>query len=165
MPVLPVGGLVSGGSVTDGLGGAGPLMIELFAAIRERLLSQPALQGLTDIFLEWVPRGQARPFIVVNDIGGTLLFNNSGGGMDFQEVQFTVVAESDVQANTLGWAAYDAFRPIVNGQRAAQLVFVGGTEMTRLPGIHRLSSPPVQGPGATQLWHWMFCYKWLIARP
>lgn len=135
----------------------------LMAAIRTRLLSVPILAlNLTDVYNRRPKSGATFPYLVVSLITSTQELNTGPDYQDIPQLQFTVLSNSDTQAESLGLAAFDALMPSAANP---PLKWNDGAETIRLPMFKdRLMLMPGLDKNNQPVWSYVFGYQILTVR-
>lgn len=137
-------------------------------ALASLLRAAPELEGVRSIYLKGVPPLRPTdplegryPYLLISPIDYRPLVTNSRTSQwGPQEVQYTLCAIGDVDAETLGEAAYDALWPRVGYRR---IRFANGAETGRIAGKQFLTEQPGRVRGRA-IWHFAFFYTHNLTR-
>lgn len=138
-----------------GNGGSTPsVAVDIEAAIIARFQATSSLALLgSRMFTGNVPRFPARPHLILSHIDGRPELNSSTSRPEQYHLQYTIVSESRSEARDLMWAAYSALIPRPENP---PMLFLDGSEDTRLLGNYRWYSGPGPSSAAQVLWYWTF---------
>jgi hypothetical protein len=116
---------------------------------------------LSEIYKRRPRRGWLYPYMVISPINATTELTNSVSYMDEPEFQFSTVSTDDIEAETLGEAAFYALLPKTENR----LTFLGGYEMVRMPTYHgQVMEQSARGPGNNNTWVHTFGYRILVGK-
>jgi hypothetical protein len=131
-------------------------------ALRARLMEQPELAEIRDVYWNRVPLDAPYPYMVIDRVNEDPFVNLTDSYYEELALQFTVNSFDADQAERLGEAAWEALRPVPENP---PLLFKTGYEMTRLPGARRGPvEQPGQGPAGENVWSYEFDYMFLIGK-
>lgn len=167
---LSTGGLGLPQTITRGFSPLQLLYAQTFWEVLRRFLkSAPALTDLTDVYLRRTAPAPTLPYLVVTPLQGMPTLNNSETYWKTQDVQFSLVASDDYQAELLGQAAYRFLAPKQTNADGtitprARLVAIDAYEMVALPGPDMLIEQPGRFAGNKNAWAYQFRYTFLLGK-
>lgn len=134
----------------------------LLVALRNYLKSLDALNPITEVYLRRTADDPAFPFMVISPINESHVLNTGPDYEEDKDLQFSVVANDDLQAETLGKAAFDHLMPKASNPL---LVWDDGNETVRYPLFSgRLAPERGQGADNLSVWSYTFGFRWSYAR-
>lgn len=135
---------------------------DFVTALRNFLISQDALSGLSGIYFSKAVVGAEYPYMVFNRLWQRTVVLTRADTYKEAAYQFTVLAMDAFECDAIGQAAYDSLLPIAN---AEAILFAEGYEMTRSPGQSR--GPDAQNVGLVggdPVWQFSFDYTFLLGK-
>lgn len=131
----------------------------LVEAIRSRFKTITELNPLTDIYKNKPARGYSFPYMVISLINGNSDFNFSQETWNATELQFSIISDDDLQAETLGQYSFTALLP-TDPDKYPPITFHRGYEILRTPLYwDRLTEQPARGVNNQNVWKYDFGYR------